>query len=151
VHGDLDGSRAFHGDGGELEVADVECPAPAADGGLCGEEPVGPVPEGLGGVGRRGAVGRRRDQGDVPGNGSVVQRGQGLAGVPEQHIQVPAAAWGRARQERGRDVQRRSLGVGDRPLEQSGAAVHGRGSAVPAAPGSTNGRPKAGTARPAGT
>src|SRR6266487_5742771 len=43
VHGDLDGSRAFDGDGGEREVADVEYLVPAPGGGMCGEEPVGPV------------------------------------------------------------------------------------------------------------
>ena len=73
-------------------------------GGPCGEQPAW-VLEGPGGVGCRVAVRRGWDQGDVPGDGPVVERGQGLAGVPEQHVQVPAPAWCRARQEGGGDVE----------------------------------------------
>jgi len=35
-----------------------------------------------------------------------------ISGVPEQHFQVPAPAWRRAGQQRGRDVEHRLPGVG---------------------------------------
>jgi hypothetical protein len=103
VHGDLYSPGALHGDGREREAADDEYLTSAAGSGPGGEELAGLVPEDPRGVGGRVAVRRRGDradvaggwgdQGDMPGDGTVVQRGQGLGGVPEQHVQVPAPAW----------------------------------------------------------
>jgi hypothetical protein len=62
VHGDLDGSGALDGDGGEWEVADVKYLAPVG-GGACGEEPVCLLPDDPG-------------RGWLPGRG-LVPRGSG--------------------------------------------------------------------------
>lgn len=71
----------------------------AAGAGTRVEKPVGPAAEGRGRVGGHIGVTAGRVQVDAPGVDAVVDRGQGLAGMPQQHPQVPSPARRRAREE----------------------------------------------------
>ena len=83
---------------------------------------------------------RGRVQPDASGFDALTERGQGFAGVPEQHPQVPFPAWRRARQDLRRDGQDHAERVTDRRFKQPGTI--GR----PCRPGRRGHRPGTGTA-----
>src|SRR5260221_2697995 len=113
----------------------------------------GAVSDGPGGVSRQVVYFGGAVEANVSGFDARADRGQGFAGVSEQHPQVPAPARCRARQQLRRDGQDRAESVADRRFKQPGAVSrpgrrgwlgHRPGTWAVAAAGAASGRPKAG-------
>ncbi len=108
------------------------------------------IAERPGGVSRQVAVLGCGVQANASGFDALTDRGQGFAGVPEQHLQVPAPARCRARQQFRRDGQDRAESVADRRFKQPGAfsrpcrrgCLGHRPGTGAAAAGAACGRPK---------
>jgi hypothetical protein len=98
VDSDLEGGRGGYDAGRQRAAGDLNDLTLVAGGGPGIEQLAGAIAEGAGRVGRQVCVLGGRLEGNASGFDALADRGQGFAGVPEQHPQVPAPAWRRARQ-----------------------------------------------------
>ena len=120
VDGDLEGARTRHDARRQRAAGDVDDLVLVARAGPCGQEPAGTIAEGPDGVHGQVTVINRGVQANASGVDALVECGQGLVGVPEQHPQVPSPAGRRARQELRRDGPDRGERVADRWFQQPG-------------------------------
>jgi hypothetical protein len=124
VHGDLQGTRRAQAVEGHAVASDGDRKVAVRLGGGAqqrGGALTESADQGRGGAGATSRVGRGagRARGDPVDREALVQDGEGLLSVLQEHTEVPGLARGRPRQLLRGDGVQHAIGVADRPGQQA--------------------------------